>query len=158
MKALSPIAYIIGVGEIIRTQYMIPNHMDKQFNVCIILNAIINLVLTFLFIPILGVYGAVVGTLAAEIFGVVYQMLLCRKNINVYELLKSSFPFVIIGFIMYVVIRCVALRIDGTTFALIVQVLIGMSTYCILGTIYIFLFRKDIASMMLSKIRRKADK
>ena len=55
MKALSPIVFIIGMGNIIRTQYMIPNAMDTEFVFCIVCNAIVNLFLSIGLIPRFGI-------------------------------------------------------------------------------------------------------
>lgn len=154
MISLSPLVYIIGVGDILRTQYMIPNGMDKQFNLCIVLNAVINIILSVLLIPVIGVYGAVVGTVSAEMFGLFYQMALCKKSIDIKDLFFSTMPFALIGGVMYATIRITARYLTGTLTGLIIEMITGLCIYCVLSAIYIFVYKKDIWQMILGKIRK----
>ena len=152
MIALSPLIFLIGMGDIIRTQYMIPNGMDKQFNICIVLNAIVNLVLSVSLIPLIGVYGAVVGTVSAELFGLIYQMVLCKKFIKAKDIVLSTIPFVLIGTIMYVAIRAVANYLPGTLSGLLIEIMVGLIIYSLISVTYLFIFKKDIINMVLSKM------
>lgn len=152
MKCMAPLIYIIGAGDIIRTQYMIPNHMDKQFNVCIIFNAVINFILSVLLIPIIGVYGAVIGSVFAEIFGLVVQMVICRKFIKVTEILKELVPFIFIGFLMLVSIKCIEIVGETSLIELVLELVVGGFVYCILTILYILLFRKEIKKSIMNKI------
>lgn len=155
MKALSPIIYIIGMGSIVRTQYMIPNGMDKEYTLCIIYNAIINLVLSISLIPILGVYGAVIGTVSAESFGMIYQMVLCKKFIKISDVLKSTLPYMFIGIVMYSVLWIIDLICGKSIWTLIIQVIVGMGIFAILVIWYIFAFNKDLKRYFLDMIRKK---
>ncbi len=144
MIALSPIAYIVGTGSVLRSQYLIPNGFDKQFNMSIIYNAVINLILTGILIPIVGVYGAVVGTLSAEIFGLVYQAKLCKKIEAGKGILKTIFPFACIGIIMFCLIKFISLMMTISVVTLIIEVIVGATVYVILSVIYLTIFRKDL--------------
>ncbi len=143
IRALSPIIFIIGMGNIIRTQYMIPNSMDKEYIFCIICNAMINLFLSIGLIPILGIYGAVIGTVSAECFGLIYQMILCRKFINIKDIFKLSVPFVIIGLIMFLVIENINKFNISSIMILLLQVVIGIIIFVVLSLIYIFKINKE---------------
>lgn len=153
MACMAPLVYIVGAGDILRTQYMIPNHMDKQFNFCIIFNAIINLLLSITLIPIIGVYGAVVGSVSAEIFGFIVQMIICRRFIKVNEILKELIPFILIGILMLIGIRYIDILVKTSVIKLLFEVLVGAFIYCALTFIYICFFRKDIRTILISKIR-----
>lgn len=152
IKMMSPLVFIIGIGEIIRTQYMIPNHMDKEFNICILLNAAINIILSVLLIPIIGVYGAVVGTMSAEIFGCVYQATICRKFIRIKAIISATIPFSIIGVTMYCVLLFVQYTVGNETIIdLLLQIIIGGIVYCVLSYIYIWHFKHDIIAEFFDK-------
>lgn len=153
MKALSPIVFFIGMGSIVRTQYMIPNSMDKEYIVCIIYNAVINLVLSVSLIPKLGIYGAVIGTVSAEAFGLIYQLILCRKFINVIDIFKLSIPFAVIGAIMYAVIKTINKVYTNSLQALVVQVISGMLIFGVLTIVYIFTRNKELKSALMSSIK-----
>lgn len=157
IKTMAPLIYVIGIGDIIRTQYMIPNGMDKQFNFCIVLNAVINLILSTALIPVCGIYGAVIGTISAELFGIIYQLILCRKFIRYGDILKSLTPFLIIGFIMFASIKLISPHLPQDIIGLIVEVLFGVVVYCGLSLVYIICFEKDIKTLLGRKfgIRNK---
>ena len=153
--ALSPLIFIIGIGDIIRTQYMIPNHLDKQFNICILLNALVNIVLSISLIPIIGIYGAVVGTVSAELFGIVYQFIICRKFIKYRDIVSIAFPFVCFGLIMFLVIKMMQNFLVNGLISLLIEMLVGGFIYAILTIIYLYKCKKELWSMLTSKIFKK---
>lgn len=144
MACMAPLIYIVGAGDIIRTQYMIPNHMDRQFNICIVFNAVINLVLSLLLIPVIGVYGAVVGSVSAETFGLLVQLSICRKFVKISDILKELIPFTLIGSLMFVCVRYIDMILEVSMFKLVLEIVVGGFLYCILSFLYLFMFRKDI--------------
>ena len=153
MALMSPLVYVVGAGDIIRTQYMIPNHMDKEFNICIILNAVINLVLSIIFIPIIGGYGAVLGSVSAEVFGFVVQIIICRRFINVRDIIKELLPFSVIGALMLVSIQAISFGIDMILpVKLLIEVGVGGIVYCTLSIVYLCIFKKDIKRRIFSKL------
>ena len=141
--ALSPTIYIVGAGSILRTQCLIPNGMDKEFNLCIVYNAIINIVLSTALIPILGVYGAVIGTLSAEMFGLIYQMFLCRRLIDLKETYLTLVPFAILGLIMYLIIHFVSIHFADNLKSLLIEMAIGVLVYSIGSIVYMLLFKRN---------------
>lgn len=148
MIALSPVIYIVGAGKILRSQCMIPYGMDKQFNLCIVLNAIVNLILSTTLIPILGVYGAVIGTLSAEMFGFVYQMIMCRKYIAHQMVYKTLLPFALIGAAMYCIMKVVEHFPVQGVYSLILEILVGGMFYAAFSVAYVFFFQKDVKQLL----------
>lgn len=152
--ALSPTIYIVGAGSILRTQCLIPNGMDKQFNLCIVYNAIINLIVSTSLIPFLGIYGAVIGTLCAELFGLIYQMFLCRKFIDIRETYSSLIPFALIGLIMYLCMQFVGNHLNQDWKGLLILIAAGGTIYSSLSLVYLFLFKREILRFILKKVRK----
>ena len=152
--ALGPLVYIIGIGDIIRTQYMIPNGMDRQYTTSIICSAIINLILSILLIPYIGIYGVVVGAIAAELFGLVYQIIICNKFIKISEIYNTAIPTIIIGTIMLVIIKIVSNFLPFNVYGLLIELLIGVTVFGSLTLLYILLFEKEIIQLCLGRIRR----
>lgn len=155
MISLSPLVYIVGAGKILRSQCLIPNGMDKQFNLCIVYNAIINLALSALLIPYCGVYGAVIGTIAAELFGFVYQFVLARNFVNIKIIFVSLVPFIVNGLIMFLVLKFVSAIVPTGGAGLVLQVCIGVVVYCLLSILYLILFKKDFALELKNKFIKK---
>lgn len=97
---LSPVIAIVGLGDVIRKLCMIPMHMDLKFNICIVINAIINLIINIILIPKIGIYGAIFGTLGAEIFGLSYQLICCKDFCEIGYFIVCSLPFFVFGLIL----------------------------------------------------------
>ena len=155
MMVLSPLVYIVGLGDIVRTQYMIPNGMDKEYIICIVLNAIVNLILTIILIPVLGIYGAVIGTISAECFGLIYQLVLCRKSIAIKDMINLSIPYIVIGFFMYLAMKASSILLPYNVIGFISEVLIGMIVFGSLLLLYLYRFKKEFVKLVLWEIRNR---
>lgn len=149
--ALSPVVYIIGIGSIVRSQCMVANNMDTKFNLCIVYNAILNFVLSISIIPVLGVYGAVIGSLSAEIFGLLYQLHMCRQIVSVNMIIKNTFPFLGSGIFLVVVIEALKFVLAKSLMSLIVEILIGGLIYVMISVLYFYNYRKDIFNKNIIK-------
>lgn len=158
MMALSPLVYIIGTGSVLRSQCLIPNGMDKQFNFSILYNAIINIVLSLSLIPRIGVYGAVIGTFSAELFGLVYQLYICKSFISISDLLKTVTPFSIMGMIMFIFIKIIEVYVMESVAGLLIKIAAGAVIYCILSGVYIVMFNKDTRVLIAKKNRGRREK
>ena len=154
MIALAPVIYSVGVGNVVRTQCMIPNGMDKSYTLAIVVGAILNILLSIALIPFLGIYGAVIGSVVAEFFELFYQIIACKKYINFASLLKQFFGFTIIGAMMYGAIMIISLFLSNGIFSLIIKVGVGLFIYCVLSLVYTFFFEKNIWSLFVLKIKK----
>ena len=72
IASMTPLILIVYLGEVLRTELLIPYKRDFIFVIGIIISAIVNIVLSIIFIPMFGVYGAVLGTSIAEFAGLIY--------------------------------------------------------------------------------------
>lgn len=140
MMTLCPAIFLLGIENIMRTQYMIPNHMDKQFTSCIVITTIINLILSAVLIPVIGVYGAVIGTIIAELVCTIIQIILCKSILSIEKILKTAIPYLISGLIMFCVIHIVKIKYNHSIWHLLLQVVIGGCCYCLFAVGYLFFF------------------
>lgn len=154
IRALSPVIYIICIGDVIRTGFLLPYGRDKEFTVCLCLGAAINLVLSAFLIPFVGIYGAIIGTLSAELFGLVYQIVLCRKQIRFSAFVQPFVAFSVIGAIMFVEILFFNRLWSFGVLSLVAKILIGGGTATVLSFFYLMLFQKDcLRSFRLRRTR-----
>ena len=100
IKSMTPIIIVITLGDIFRTQYLIPLGKDIAYIVIAILNAIINVILSLVLLHTIGIQGAVIGTLSAELFGTCSQAYICRKYIDFKSLFSSSIIYIIAASLM----------------------------------------------------------
>ena len=154
--ALSPIIFIIGLGDIVRNVFLIPQKKDLPYVVCLCLNAMVNLVLTFIFIPRLGIYGAIIGTTAAELFGLVFQCIYCRKEISFSAILKSVLTFFFVGFLMFSVLKIYDSFVEGQSlYHILFKILVGIVSFVLFSMICIKIVYKDLWTYLTTSIKKK---
>ena len=152
---MSPLVFIIGMGDILRTQYMIPNHMDFHYNLCIFMNAVVNLVLSFLLIPKIGIFGAVAGTASAELFGFLYQFAVCRSFIRPRDIIENSAPFFLMGAVMYAAVRVLKNFLGVGLGSFLIQVAAGVLVYGSLSLIYILFRKRELWDLVVGQFLKK---
>ena len=157
LASMAALPIIVGMGNIVRTQFMIPNKLDKQYTICIVMNAIINLILSIVLIPQIGIFGAVIGTYAAELFGTISQTIICRKYISIRSLIKLPIPFFVIGLIMYFVIKSVFFSAEFGIKSLLFEIALGSVVYITLSFVFLYFYRKDILLKTISSFYKKSE-
>ena len=102
---MAPLVLLITLGDIFRTQFIIPQKKDKFFLLSVSINAVLNIVLSFALIKPLGVLGVIIGTLVAEGFGTLFQIWYCRSNTNFKKIIEYVLVFCVFGVIMFFAIK-----------------------------------------------------
>lgn len=159
MMSMCPLILIIGIGESVRSCYIYPLKRDTAMVIILTANAVINLMLSSLLIPKIGIYGAVAGTIAAELCGLICEMCICRKYITFKSFFERGVPFAAIGLIMFIVIRIAENFMEISVSSLLIQMLIGASVYLLLSFVYCYYFNsttKQIIIGIISKIKIKS--
>ena len=150
--SLSPLILIVGLGDIIRTQYMIPNRMDKKYTICIILNAVVNIIFTIILIPIIGIFGAVAGTVSAELFGLIFQSYLCKEILDLKYIVKTSLFFILLGSVMLFVLNILNKIFSVSFFNVALLIIIGIIIYSAGCLLYLYLFEKFLFNTIKMKV------
>lgn len=108
---MSPLIAIVMIGDVIRSEFLIPANKDTLFTSCIVISGVLNVILSYILIPVVGIVGAIIGTTCAELFGTLFQLIAGRKIYSLRELFKIILPF---GFISFIVCICIN-RFDANT-------------------------------------------
>ena len=143
IKAMSPIILIIGIGDIFRVQFLLPMKKDFVFTISIVINAVLNISLSFLLIPKFGVFGAVLSSIIAEFIGLLYQGFLIAKYINVKKTLMMSIPFIVSGIFMFIIIEYIKNYYNISISHLAIQVVVGTGSYIVLIFVWFTTFSKS---------------
>ncbi|BDG67016.1 PST family polysaccharide transporter [Enterococcus innesii] len=160
LKIIVPLLSIGLVFQILQTaiaaQYLIPKKQMKAYNFTVIIGAIVNFVISIISIPLLGIYGAVIGYLVSYI-------LLCYMRADV--LLKTtSFKFnwkliigsVFSGAFMFLFVYTVTYNLRPSVSTTIIQVLLGSVVF--LACSILLKLNKLMGFTDLSLIFQKAKK
>lgn len=128
----------VSVANVIRTQILIPEGKNKEYVLATCFGATINLILNLVFIPKLGAVGACIGTVAAEFFVMLYQIICVKKFFVVEENMKKICKYLLSSVIMAVVINVIGCFIDGLWIRIFMKVITGGIIYMTLNIKYVF--------------------
>lgn len=155
LKLLCIAVPFTAFANVIRTQYLIPNNLDKQYIVSVVCGAAINLLLNSLLIIKLNVVGACIGTIAAEIVVCLIQCFYVKNQINVFSYFKKSIPYFFFGIIMFIISYCIEKVFNPSVLILLMQIGMGFLVYCILILLWGNYNENSIFNLYISKIRKR---
>lgn len=136
---LSPTIIFISWASVIKTQYLIPIHRDKEFIISVCLGAITNLMLNTLLIPQAGAKGAAIGTFFAELSVMLYQTFCIRNELPIIKYVKNSSFYFFAGLLMYIIVKTTEsiLKVNGISL-IIIETIVGGIIYCTLCGAFIW--------------------
>lgn len=155
MCYFSPIILIVGVSNVIYTQYMISTKKEKQFSNAIILGSIVNFFGNLILINAFGTIGAVMASVIAEFVILSVEIYYCRKQILIFDNILDSFKYLIAGIIMCISIIKFGSYMKGTIITTLIQIFIGVLIYCIC---LIIMKEKNINYYISKVVRYKNEK
>jgi O-antigen/teichoic acid export membrane protein len=152
MTILSITVVVIAWANVIRTQYLIPHFKDKVYVISVIIGAFINLMFNVFLIPGYGAVGAAIGTVFAEISVAIYQTWAVRKELDISLYIRNGIPFILIGTVMFLIIKVIGTLMGISVITVIVEILVGATIYIILSLIYLIKTKNPIAKNFISKL------
>lgn len=155
LKVLSPTVMMISWGNVLRTQFLIPNHRDRSYIISVSLGAVVNLIANALMIPHLAAIGAAIGTLLAEIAVCVSQTFMVRRDLPVRRYLRICLPMLIPGILMYILLELTLPLFSSPAVATVTGIVIGGVVYVLLCGIYLALFLPKTFGRYMAQILRR---
>lgn len=155
MMVLVPSILASAITSVIRTNYLIPQAKDKIYVSSTILGAIINFITNILLIPILGIYGACIGTLLAEFSVMVYQSVSVKEEIPIKEVGKILLPFLIKGIIMYILLVVLSILIKNQVVELVIQLVVAIIIWFLLNQKFILEEFLGIGEGVMKKLEKR---
>lgn len=149
---LLPSCIFLAFSNVIRTQYLIPNHKDSIFVKAVIYGAIVNFLSNIFLIKQYEASGAAIGTLLAESTVCIYQIIAIRKSLNIYKYIKSVLPYILSGLIMFIILFNINIYLP-IFLRLIFKSIFGGIVYLVLILFYIFTFRPKEYFYIQNKIK-----
>ena len=129
----TPVLLIKGFSVIVRTQYLIPMEMEKNFTKSVVGGAIVNLIMNFILIPQCGAMGAAIATVIAELVACILQFFSIRgRGLGIKKMLVKTSLYLVIGLLMIGIVRAVALIDINIVLKIIVEVITGASFFSII--------------------------
>lgn len=128
---LLPSCIFLAIANVIRTQYLIPHSMDKQYIISLLLGAVVNLCVNALLIPYMQSIGAAIGTLLAEGCVCAAQFICVKKYLPIKKYFIDIFYLIFSAFIMFFIVLNIPV-IGGVSVSLIIKIFIGMLVFGVL--------------------------
>lgn len=110
-----PILFTKAIGDLIRTQYMIPAKLDKLYTIAVFVGAGVNLIANYFLIRIFGALGAVLGTFLAELTVTAFELICTKEQIPFGKYILEYSLYLLPSIVMLLFVRYLAnlLRVPG---------------------------------------------
>ena len=128
---LLPSSIFISAANIVRTQYLIPHGMDKEYTQSVALGAVVNLAVNTLLIPSLQSVGAAIGTTMAEFIVCIYQFICVRKKLPVQGYIIEIFYVTVAAIVMMSVVYIIPFM-GNYIITIGIKVVIGVLVFAII--------------------------
>lgn len=129
---ISPIVLVIGLSNVIGTQYLLPTRQQKYYTISVTVGALVNFFLNIILIHYYNSIGASIATVIAETAVTIIQFYLVRKQINIKDIIKLSKNYIIAAIIMFIMSVCIGLIIINTVISILIQVIISVLIYFVI--------------------------
>lgn len=141
-------------ANVIRTQWLIPTGLDRAYIASVAAGAVCNVAVNLVLIPLYGAMGAAVATLAAEVAVCAVQTAAVLGELPLKRWALESIPSMIIGLMMFIVVRIVASCVEETLLGLFTEVIIGAFVYCAVSILWLFISRNEYAYVFWRSVVR----
>ena len=155
LQLLTPTIVLIAWANVIRTQYLIPNHRDRSYIISVLLGAVVNLTINALLIPRMAAMGAVIGTVCAEAAVCICQTVMVRRELEIGRYCRDCLLFPAMGLCMFALILLSRIWLPGGLVTVIVQIILGAAFYCAVCGGYLMLRHPQIIQSVSGKLKRK---
>ncbi len=126
---------LLGFGNVIRTQYLIPAKCDSVFLWSAVCGAVANFSVNIALIPVLGAVGSAFASVAAEVAVLVYQVVRVRKEIPLARYCGYAAAFLTAGGLMALALVAIGFDSQSLWIKIFGTVGIGLAVYLPLATI-----------------------
>lgn len=156
MQIISVIILIVGLAYFIGFQVLYPYNLERYYTYAVTLAAIINFIFNYIFIPKYAQNGAAVGTVVAELIGVLVMSYLVReklKKINFYKVenLKYFVATLVMGIIIYFFKKLNLSNLEK----LIISVILGVMTYLTVLLLLKEYFMLEVMKIIKCKFKKR---
>ena len=158
LAILSIILPIKGYASVLRTQYLIPNRLDKEYTLSVVVGAILNFAVNYSLIPSMHALGAVIGTVVAEIAVCLVQMYFCAKALPVFSYLRTGMVYALFGAVMMAFTWFVQMQFGKDWYVLVLQICGGAFVFILFCCIYFIATKNPLFFSLLGDLKKKLKK
>lgn len=150
MNIITPIILLMGVANIIGTQYLLPTKRQKEFTISVLTGIVVNFILNFIMINLWKAKGACIATVLSQLVVDLMQFRYVKNEINLKYMFKLGIKYLFAGTVMFILCMLIRLVLSGFI-CMVVQILVGIVVYF---GILIY-FKDKFIYMLINKVRNK---
>lgn len=126
---ISPIIIIMGITNVIGTQYLLPVKRQKEYLLSIIIGTCVNLVVNYILIPNMLSLGAAIGSVIAEIIIMICQIYFVKKEFDFKSIFSGLWKYILASIIMLFIIIILDELLPVKITSVFIQIIIGGIIY-----------------------------
>ena len=150
MNIITPIILLMGIANILGTQYLLPTKRQKEFTASVMAGIIVNFILNYIMIKLLNSIGACIATVLSQLVVDIMQVHYVKKEIDLNNMFKLCYKYLFAGIIMFACCMLVQLIFSGII-CVIIQIIIGIFVY--FGIL--ILYKDEFVYLLLDKVKEK---
>lgn len=153
---LTPYIVLAAWNGTVRYQYLIPKSMEKIYSKAIVIGITFNLIMNFLLIKVIGVLGAILATVVAELIIALIQTKPVWKEMDIAKQLRNIGIFFVNGTIMYVIIQFVFVKMNiNLLLKVVIEISFGAVLYLFLSIFTITLIDSNIRNEIAHFLKKR---
>ncbi|MGL9748617.1 oligosaccharide flippase family protein [Enterococcus sp. DIV0170] len=126
---LAPVVVTQSFQMSVATQYLIPKNEMKEYNISVLIGAVVTVVSTIIFVPFIGVYGAIIGiNLGYLVVSILRLRMLLIDTTFKFEY-KNVIKWIFSGVIMLIVGYIFTKKMSSSLLTTFVQIILGGFIY-----------------------------
>ncbi len=146
-----PVIILISMSNVTGIQYMVPTGMYNQYSASVIAGSCVNFVINLILIPRFGAYGAIIGSIIAELTVTAIQLMLIRSKVKFHFLTRSYFIYVFGTALMAVTVTGLTRILPVGTLYTFAEVAAGMAVYAAM----LLITREELTFKALSALKNR---
>ena len=155
LQILSLLILAIGINNVTGMQYLIPTKRQNMFTLTVVIGAVVNFIANLILIYYFHSIGAAIASVLAETVIAVVQIVVVRKELSPWHIVKDSWRYWIAGGAMLAAVLLLGNAMEPTIITTMLQVAIGAVIYFAL----VFILRDDFflstAKQILDKLLKR---
>ncbi len=100
IRIICPILLLMGIGNVLGTQYLIPTKRQKEYTISVIIGIVVNFILNIILITRYASIGASIATVISELVVIIVQYLFVREDISLKDILRIAWKYFVAAIIM----------------------------------------------------------
>lgn len=138
LQIFSLIIIPVSLAHVVGYSYLIPTKQQNVYTISVSSAAVLNLAVNFLLIPKNGAIGAAIGSVVAEVTGILLQLLYCctKRQLSLKFISSGVWKYLLASIIMSVLVSFVKTHVHVDVWGLVACIITGIFTYLL--AIFVF--------------------